>query len=606
MMRDASKVVLAGLAAAAAVAGLAGGLRQGAASPRPSSAHDVLAPGSSARRPNLLLVVYDARRRDDFSFGPHGNARGDTPFLARFAEDALVFENAVSPGCWTVPVHAAIFTGHSVCELGNDYFSPSALMLPEGSLALAERLSLAGYETVAWADHPFFYNGDIRHSLVRGFEKFDVINDFVNYASYTNVGTPAGKVELRSTMGERRELPAAVFAERVRRFNAGELDVDPVRDGDYDPLNHVYLARLPPLFERATYFERRYRDDFDAFFRDPSRPFFLFLNLHMCLVGEADPELYTSWLLETLILNAQAKGVALDPGAPGDTVIDLLIKNVPLVSLGHAPFPEPGVYLRQSFDNRFYDASFEALWAYLERRGLLRDTVTIVTSDHGMSFGEHVAPLFLHGGSPPFEYITQVPLVVRFPDGSPLRRLHGRRGEHVLLTDLFPTLLDLAGEPVPQDTRARSLLERVRLRRFEPVMVSECTLSGAMWQVTGYSKSVRVGDLKLIHASEVYQTVPGAWPVSRRLDAPPPDPAHPTRHKRLEGQLDLLYDLARDPREAHNLAKQRPAEVAALEARMDNWQCLPLVPAASRRPQWNPDAADTLRTLGYLGVEKEP
>lgn len=604
-MRNASKVLLAGLGAAAAVAAVATGLPPHAPSARPSAALDVLAPGSSARRPNLLLVVYDARRRDDFSFGPHGNARGDTPFLARFAGDALVFENAVSPGCWTVPVHAAIFTGHTVCELGNDYFAPSALTLPEGPLALAERLSLAGYETVAWADHPFFYNGDIRHSLVRGFEKFDVINDFVDYASYTNVGTPNGQVELRSTMGERRELAAAVFAERVRRYNAGELDVNPVRDADYDPANRVYLARLPPLFERATYFERRYRDDFDAFFRDPARPFFLFLNLHMCLVGEPDPELYTTWLLETLILNAQAKGIKLDPGAPDDTIIDLLVKNVPRVSLGHAPFPEPGVYLRQVFDNRFYDAAFEALWAYLERRGLLRDTVTVVTSDHGMSFGEHVAPLFLHGGSPPYEYITQVPLVVRFPDGSPLARLHGRRGERVLLTDLFPTLLELAGETAPQETRALSLLERIRLRRFEPVMVSECSLSGAMWKITGYSKSVLVGDLKLIHASDVYETPAGAWPVSRRLDAPPPHPDRPSRHKRLEGRLDLLYDLARDAREAHNLARQRPADVASLRARADNWQCLPLAPTASRRPDWNPAAVDTLRTLGYLGVEPE-
>src|SRR5512138_409682 len=71
-------------------------------------------------RPNVLLVVYDARRRDDFSFGPFGNRRGDTPFLAELAERSIFFEDAVAPGVWTVPVHASMFTGLSVCELGID------------------------------------------------------------------------------------------------------------------------------------------------------------------------------------------------------------------------------------------------------------------------------------------------------------------------------------------------------------------------------------------------------------------------------------------------------------------------------------------------------
>jgi hypothetical protein len=42
-----------------------------------------------ANRPNIVLVVYDARRRDDFSFGQHGNRRGDTRFLADLANRAV-------------------------------------------------------------------------------------------------------------------------------------------------------------------------------------------------------------------------------------------------------------------------------------------------------------------------------------------------------------------------------------------------------------------------------------------------------------------------------------------------------------------------------------
>src|SRR5262245_50643213 len=162
-------------------------------------------------RPSILLAVYDARRRDDFSFGPFGNARGDTPFLAEFKNEAVYFEDAVSPGCWTVPVHASIFSGRSVCELGIDYYNPGYASFDDSFLSLAEILSWAGYRTVAYADHPYFYNRNTRVSLVRGFELFNVIGDFERYASHVNVRTGGRTVEHRSDLEgipqpEREEL----------------------------------------------------------------------------------------------------------------------------------------------------------------------------------------------------------------------------------------------------------------------------------------------------------------------------------------------------------------------------------------------------------------
>ena len=104
MTRTHRTLLAGGLAAAAALAALLFWPRPSAPpaplrGSRPAWLDEV---GAETRRtrPDLLLVVYDARRRDDFSFGPFGNRRGDTPFLANFKERALYFEDAISPGSY--------------------------------------------------------------------------------------------------------------------------------------------------------------------------------------------------------------------------------------------------------------------------------------------------------------------------------------------------------------------------------------------------------------------------------------------------------------------------------------------------------------------------
>jgi hypothetical protein len=83
-----------------------------------------------------------------------------------------------------------MFTGRSVCSLGIDYYNPGHAILSPEVESLAEILEGAGYRTVAYADHPFFFSGDQRVSLVRGFAQFSVISEFGSYSSHTNVGTP--------------------------------------------------------------------------------------------------------------------------------------------------------------------------------------------------------------------------------------------------------------------------------------------------------------------------------------------------------------------------------------------------------------------------------
>ena len=98
-----------------------------------------------------------------------------------------------------------------------------------------------------------------------------------------------------------------------------------------------------------------------------------------------------------------------------------------------------------------FDRDLATMLATLEERGLLDDTIVVVTSDHGMPFPRAKTTLYDEG--------TRVPLAIRWPAGAS----GGRTVEDfVSLTDLAPTFLGAAGVAVPGDMTGRSLLPVLR------------------------------------------------------------------------------------------------------------------------------------------------
>ncbi|MCA9738852.1 MAG: sulfatase [Gemmatimonadota bacterium] len=112
-----------------------------------------------------------------------------------------------------------------------------------------------------------------------------------------------------------------------------------------------------------------------------------------------------------------------------------------------------GYWSPPEFRERFpadWEGEYEAAIAYqddrlgrlldgLEERGLLENTVVIVTSDHGELFGEHG----LHGhASSLYRNVLHVPLLIRYPAGVPAGR---RVATPVSLRDVPATVTDVAG-----------------------------------------------------------------------------------------------------------------------------------------------------------------
>jgi len=90
------------------------------------------------------------------------------------------------------------------------------------------------------------------------------------------------------------------------------------------------------------------------------------------------------------------------------------------------------------------DEAFASLFAWLDEMDLMDETLVIFTSDHGEEFYEHGK--FEHGHTL-YDELVRVPLIVHGPGFQPGKRIDACVGN----TDIFPTILDYIGEPIPED-----------------------------------------------------------------------------------------------------------------------------------------------------------
>ncbi len=143
-----------------------------------------------------------------------------------------------------------------------------------------------------------------------------------------------------------------------------------------------------------------------------------------------------------------------------------------------------------------FDRQLGRLVSFLRARGLLQQTVVVVTADHGEEFLEHGG---LGHGHTLYDELLRVPLLVRFPGGDGAR---ASWENGLQLIDLYPTLLALAGAPeIPSGVQGRDLADFFRdfpsSQAREPgdspvAILSEGTQDAVNW------KSLEMGGFKLI------------------------------------------------------------------------------------------------------------
>jgi iduronate 2-sulfatase len=98
----------------------------------------------------------------------------------------------------------------------------------------------------------------------------------------------------------------------------------------------------------------------------------------------------------------------------------------------------------------FTDANIGKIIDELDRQGLADNTIIVLWSDHGFHLGENAS----FGKHTCFEVATRSPLIVSAP-GFAAGQTSERLTEYI---DIFPTVCELAGQPMPAYLEGRSLL----------------------------------------------------------------------------------------------------------------------------------------------------
>jgi N-sulfoglucosamine sulfohydrolase len=240
--------------------------------------------------------------------------------------------------------------------------------------------------------------------------------------------------------------------------------------------------------------------------------------------------------------------------------------------------------LDYAYEVEHFDTHLGRMLAALEQRGLLANTLVVVTSDHGMPFPR--------GKGSTYQYSNHVPFAAMWPRGIAGR---GRVVEdHISFVDLAPTFLEVAGLPWERSGMApaagRSLTEIFRLDRSGQVIPArDFVLVGMERHDIGRPHDAGYPTRGLVKGGFLYleNFEPSRWPACNpetgylNVDAGPTktfilearrkNPADP--HWALcfgKRPAAELYDLGADPDCVQNLATQ-PALAArrsALQAEM--------------------------------------
>ncbi|WP_435196893.1 sulfatase [Natronomonas sp. EA1] len=351
---------------------------------------------------NVLFVVMDTVRKDHLT--PYGYDEPTTPGLERFAEEAVVYDHAVSPAPWTLPVHASLFTGLYPSEHGASQENP---YLAEEKKTLAESLSAAGYDTACFSSNAWITPYT---RLTAGFDRqdnfFEVMpGDFLS-------GTLA---DLWQKVNDNDRLRAVAnrlveLGNDIHEYFAGAEGAD---------------SKTPEVIDNTIEFI------------DDSDDFFAFINLMDAHLPVYPPEEYREEF---------APGV--DPTAVCQNSKEY---NSGARDISEAEFDDiRGLY---DAEIRHIDAELERLFSWMREHDEWEDTMVIVCADHGELHGEH--GLYGHEFGI-YDPLVNVPLLIKTPGVEP-----GRSAQQVEMQDLYHTVLDFAGaegigEPLD---RTRSLLD---------------------------------------------------------------------------------------------------------------------------------------------------
>jgi arylsulfatase A-like enzyme len=454
-----------------------------------------------ANTPNVILITLDTVRADHLSL--LGYERDTTPNLKRLGQEATVYTNAISAGNMTLSSHASIFTSlypswhQAHFENGYDQARPLDAKYP----VLAGMLAAKGFDTIGIVSNYLYLSHGF--GMDRGFTYHD------------SAGPPLMLTK------------SYVLRNKVRDFLAHFLE----------PWQYDAIFRRAEDINRAAL---AVLDEENA----QHHKFFLFLNYMDAHGPYLPPERFAT----------------LYPGRdPRMTARHYGTMERQVLSGKRALLDRERNHMISQYDGgiAYMDSCLGQLLDELKKRDLYDNTLLIITSDHGETFGERA--MVGHGLSV-YQNEVRVPLILKYP--------HSTVGEvitdPVSLLDLMPTILDVLGYGVPKGIQGHTLVDRAK---HDVVSESFMHPFVSKWnpRYLEAEQAIYSGSMKFIESSS--------------------------------GNKEL-FDLSQDPNELHNLLPG--GSEPALEARLVEFMQAAARGNKFQQPQVGSKTLEMLKSLGYL------
>lgn len=483
---------------------------------------------------NIVFVVLDTVRKDHLT--PYGYHRETTPALEVFAEEAAVYDHAVTPAPWTLPVHASLFTGLYPSEHGASQETPYL----DDVTTLAELLADAGYTTGCYSSNAWItpYTG-----LTNGFDAHD--NFFEILPSDFLAGPLANAWRTLNESPTLRALADRLVAlgNRAHEYLADSSHAD---------------SKTPAVIDRAIDFTTTHEQ------------YFLFLNLMDAHLPYHPPAEYRDEFA---------------PGVDPDTVC----QNSKEYNAGARRISDDeweairGLY---DAEIRHIDAELARLFAALRETDQWDDTLVIVCADHGELHGEH--ELFGHEFCL-YDPVINVPLLIKHPALDAVTH-----SQQVELLDLYHTILDHANLAAPHAStpldRSRSILA-ADYRSFEDGQNAYIEYSRPVIELQQLESKAAAAGISLKPDSRFYSRMRA---IRRKSGKYIRNERIPDEFYRFDGdghETDNRIGTG-DP-----LETELREQLDAFETRMGGWSTAEDGDGLDRMSD---QARDRLRDLGYL------
>jgi len=235
----------------------------------------------------------------------------------------------------------------------------------------------------------------------------------------------------------------------------------------------------------------------------------------------------------------------------------------------HYPYRPPPPYSEQYRDRpydgeiAFADEQVGRLIAYLKANDLYRNTLIVLTGDHGESLGEHgekTHGFFIYNAT------LHVPVIVHLPGTTVARAVPDLAN----LADLMPTVLRALKLEVPAQVQGRSLL---------PLLATT---------------PVDAGKSEDLYAETFLPRLHFNWSELRAVET--------EKYHFIEAPKPELYDLTADPGETRNLYADKKAVSGELQARLSGMvRQYSADHELAEKTGLDPALMERLKSLGYAG-----